>query len=93
MDAVNNNSGQCIDGTSNPEAAVKFFEKKITHVLNNPECQTSCTSAEPVIDRSLRIKFSLSEVDVNLQSLKDSPGWDGIHTNHLKYSEQVFLSF
>ena len=44
MDAVKNFSGLCIDGMSVPDAAVKVFERNFMQVLNDPECQTSCTS-------------------------------------------------
>ena len=93
MDATNNNSGQCIDGMSNPDAAVKVFERKFMQVLNDPECQMSYTSAVPVLDRALKFNFCCNDVDAALQNLKDGLGWDGIYTNHLKYSGPVFLNF
>ena len=67
-----------IDAMSNTDDAVKFFERKFIQVLNDPECQTSCTSLESVNDVSLRFHFS---VDVPLQNFKDSHGWDEIYTN------------
>ena len=63
-----------IDAMSNTDDAVKFFERKFIQVLNDPECQTSCTSPESVNDRYLPIHFSYNDVDVALQKLKDSHG-------------------
>ena len=78
---------------SNPDDAVKVFEKKFMQVLNYPEYQASCTSPEPVDDTSLRFNFSYNYVDVVVQNLKDGHGWDGFYTNHLKYFGPVLLNF
>ena len=59
-----------IDAMRNPYDAVRKF----IQVLNDPECQTSCTSPESVNDRYLPINFSYNDVDVALQKLKDSHG-------------------
>ena len=74
MDAANNNSGQCVDGMSNLDAVLKVFEGKFMQVLNDPECQTSCTIEEPVLDRALHFNFCCNDVDVALQNLKHGLG-------------------
>ena len=78
---------------TNFDAVVKIFERKCIQVLNYPECQTSCTSAESVIDISLRFNFSYSDADAALQNLKEGLCWDGIHTNHLNYFRHMNLNF
>ena len=80
MDAANNNSGQCTDDMSSPGAAVKVFGRKFMQVLNDPECQTSSTNAEPALDRALTFNFCCNDVDVALQDFKDGHGWDGFYT-------------
>ena len=72
---------------------VKAYERKFMQVLNDPECETSCTSPEPVSDTALRFNFSYNDVDGALKNFKDSHGWDGLYTNHLKYLGLVLLNF
>jgi len=86
-----------VDGFTDSKDILNVFETEYISVLNNPTSQTippdfvhlfaNKRRAEDVI---FRLYFSESRLDTAVTNLKYGIGWDLVHSNHLRYSGEIF---
>ena len=88
------NKSPLIDDESDPRAIAAIFDNKYKKVLKSIESQTVSGFEEYDLDIPQNIHF-FSNKDLNdaILRVKSGCGWDGIHSNHLKYSGPVFRNY
>ena len=94
INGTSNHNGVSIDGISDPGGIVDIFNDKYKLILDDAGSQS-----EPTVDSnggnasaySGNVPLiTLRDVDASIDKLKESCGWDNIHSNLLKYSGPVF---
>ena len=73
----------CIDGTSILLGTVKNLDRKYKEVLVNSECQAHSIAYDPMLHGTI-FYFSPNELDVAIDRLNPSNGFDGVHTYNIK---------
>ena len=84
-----NTVSRCIDDTSISQDTVKNFGHKYKEVLDNSECQAHSVATVPML-RGTDFSFSPKDLDVAIDRLNFSAGFDRVHTSHIKNSKRCY---
>ena len=80
-----------IDGESDPKKIVDIFNNIYKNILDDSACQSSSSFSgvnRPNLRRGIN-HILMSDIDRAINALNTGLGWDGVHSNHLKYAGPV----
>ena len=72
-----------IDGETDLTRIVEIFDKKYKSILNDSDC---ISASNIQTSQNSSAKFTLNSIYTSIFQLKPNIGWDGIHSNHIKYA-------
>ena len=84
-----------VDGETSFKKVVGIFDDKYRRILDDPSCQGGMhANPLPMVGQnaSLYPLITLDNICKAIQQLNTGLGWDGIHSNHLKYAGPVFIN-
>ena len=82
-----------IDSEASIHKHVAIFDQKYKNILDDPMCQNLSNNIAPSPVASTRVPlFNLDDVWQAIMKVNNGLGWDGIHSNHIKFSGPVFLN-
>ena len=90
-----NNQISCIDGKCNSEDIIKIFDDKYRKILDDKNCQNiNFRSQFFQHDPHTNLKnITFVQVNEAISKLNEGLGWDGVHSNHFKFSGSIFRNF
>ena len=86
---VNTTVSRCIYNTSISQDTVKKFDRKCKEVLDNSECQAHSVATDPMLC-GINLYFSLIDLDVAVDRLNPSTGFDSVHISLIKNSRRCY---
>ena len=96
INGTSNRIGVCIDDISDPGGTVVILNNKYKLIPDQSGSQSEHTvdsNGDNTSAYSGNIPLiTLGDVDISIDKLKQSCGWDNVHSNLLKYSAPVFRS-
>ena len=80
-----------MDGNSNADDIVSIFDEKYKMILNDDKCQNSQGIYAIRTSSGVESPFLFIEnIDNSIIELNSGLGWDGVHSNHIKYAGPMF---
>ena len=89
------NDNWLIDGKTNSFEIATIFTDKYKQVLDNAACHSSYANIECETNRDIKsnLFFHKYRIIEAITELNQGIGFDGIHTNHVKFAGPTFINF
>ena len=88
------NNSNTIDGISEPDKIVKIFTDKYKAILDDPQSRVGGDGNIPFEEHgNFHYYFLPDFIDSNIQKINSGLGYDFIHSNHIKFTYEIFRDF